>query len=216
MPLHPQHPPGRVRRLRALDDAIVNGAGGDAERRRHSPQRLVMKGVRPELIRTGRARQTRAWIDADVVDAGVPWIVRGMCDGGGKLARNVLNERSAQGNVRHLNSAADRECRQATAVRLVDQRNLALVAALVRLDRGMGLLAIARGRHILATSDHEASDATKDGPGPVGWKRWHDERHQASGDERLGVREVDANARSAANDLGGGGDGDERWSGVDR
>ena len=216
MPLHREHPPGQICRLRALDHAVANGSSGDAERRRHPGQCLMVKGIRPQVIRAEGVRQTRAGIDADIVDAGIARSIRVVRDGIGELTRDVLHERSAEGDVRHLNAAADRERGQAASVRFENEGDLALVARLMRLDRRMGLLAISCGRHVLAASDHKAGDTAENYRRAFRGQRRDDEGQQSGRGESLGIREVDADAWRTANDLGRGGDGDERCAGVDR
>ena len=207
------HPPGgdRVGSTR-LDDA-VRASRGDAQIRARRVDRLVVRRVRGDRRRADDAREARAGStstrctrSARRSDASWSIVAR-------VLRRNVLHQRAAQRDVHDLRAAADRERRHAALgggrARARARRRRARRAA--RRSPDAALRRNARGSMSsppVSTSPATSSSA-RDGErrrrsaaGSSG--------HQAGRGERVGVRLVDANARAAANDFGGGGDDDER------
>src|SRR5665213_2898306 len=111
MPLDRQYPPLRVGRFHTLDHAVWR-RGRHTQSRPQAAGRLMVVRVHSHLHRTGSGREPRAGDYGDVVRARRPvvWLV--VLDVRRPLARQVLIERSAAGNVDHLDSTADPEDRE--------------------------------------------------------------------------------------------------------
>lgn len=176
----------------------------------------MMGGVCHQAIGAQGARQSGIRIDPHVVHAGIACSVRIVSDGVRELTGYVLHQRSTEGDVHDLDPAANGECWQAPPMGFENQRDLALIALFVRLDSGVGLLAITSRRHVLSAGDHETSHSGEYNASCRRGEGREDERHETGIGECRGVREVHANARYAANDFGRGGDGHERRIDVDR
>ena len=132
MPLHGQHPPSRIERFGALDDAVARPRG-DAQVTRDAIERLMMRGIGRETVRAQCAGEIGVFFEADFVHPLIAASARIVVRRIGTLARNVLNEGAAERHIHDLNAAADRERWQAPASCFDDQGDLAFVAGLVRL-----------------------------------------------------------------------------------
>src|SRR5437763_8534614 len=109
MPLHAEDEGARVRQLDTLDD-VVRGPRHVAQAPPQSLDRLVMKAVDLHL-RTAERRAEPRTLDHDFhrMRRLTSWRGLGVDEGSWMLARDVLDERSAERDVQHLNAAANRE-----------------------------------------------------------------------------------------------------------
>ena len=169
----------------------------------------MVERISRKAVGAQRAREVRGCLDTNFVNPIGPAAFRVVIDSTRAVARNVLNERAAEGNVYDLDAATDRKGRHAASPCLEDERNLTFVASLVRLDRTVRLLVITGWRDVLASRDEQAVDTVENSRRSGRRERRDDERQETDLRERFGVCEIHAHSRRPANDFCCSGNGNE-------
>src|SRR5262249_52317450 len=152
-----------------LDDAVGRGRG-DLEPFRHLLDRLMMTAVDVEAVRAGetvghQAGENRVLVEPDLMREieGLVWRHgQAMFERAGYLRRDVLNQRSAAGDIQELNATTDREKREVAFSRLVDQRDLEGIPLRIDIyDRGMTRFAEKGGIDVFTAGQQQTVNASE-------------------------------------------------------
>src|SRR5690242_1700708 len=122
----------------------------------------MMKRVRDQAFGSQCLRQSRAWVDDDLMNATRAIGIGIMIDVPTPFAGNVLHERSAEGDVRYLHAATDSQRGNSTTFCLAGEHEFAHIPRIVHVDhRGMWLRVVVAWVYVLAAGKQEASDAVE-------------------------------------------------------
>src|SRR2546429_1832542 len=193
MPLDGERPRRRaVRSFDALGDAVLRPCRG-AERRGELADRLMVAAVDAAAHPPEGVTEQALGLDAPGLAGGRGGVVDRAAPA---LAREVLVQRSAQGDVQDLDAATDGEDRKPAPLRAGDERQLdGITGGIGFAELGVRRRAVAGRLDVLASGEHQPLDAVEGGARGVGLEhRWHEQGHEAGAREGAHVRDVEGDA----------------------
>jgi len=150
---------------------------------------LVVRRVDGELERGKHARKVRPFLDDHIVMPAILGLAR-VANLGLVLCVDVLDERTARGDVHDLHAEADAEHRDLMFACGFGERKVVCLAARVhRLDLGMALLAVNRGIAVIAAGEEEPVELAHELLGILGL-RGNENRNRIRAAHGLDVGEI--------------------------
>ena len=124
----------------------------------------MVKRIHNDVFGTDRFGDQRAGLDVDLVGPRITGSFFIVCDAGIALGGNVLDQRSTQCNVEHLDAAADREHGLPARLCFLDERGFGRIARGVhRSYFFVAFFAVASWIDVFAASENEAGDGIENG-----------------------------------------------------